>query len=658
MPAPMIDRALATARSLAAALPLATEKGKDNHTGREFDFVPARELVRAAGVVLPQASLSLRARGESVSQWGLTVTYRLTHADGDFDEWTAVTPLSQSVRPELAIDWARTHSLKAAIRSLLWIGSAEAPDPCETGQPKATEQRSQRQVQEDERRARSGAALPERNGSGRSTKTSRATAALADSMVDTPVSIEHGDEEREKEAAMDLEAARLAAQPTKVPPVSDPDWYEDAPKAQAHQKPTPIVPPHVANGYRPDLGEKPYVAAEERRCRMVCPHGSRCRLDAGHEEEGWGCSHLPAPEGCACNEPNEPMPDGPTRIPASSSGAPRSGVLDSVEEKAKSPAAEATGPSASDAGPDLSPPAPADLSAGGDGSQPDAPDAPSGGEQGAVSEPPAPATPGAGAPPACGARDPVSPRACDRPAGHDGDHEDSRIPVDPYPPPALSEPAACGSCFDLLPEDGGPCQSTECQARRAKEAAASKLTPEDARARFGHGSPEHRDAIRRRAAEKGEATCSVHGWVLVRDALGEDIAPWCTECTDLRREGGASPEETPHALPASAEWKESPAERTSIDAAAAQGRKDRAARWGLCPPRSVTTRTKVEACALCGLDVDSGPYRQGVEGDPSDLTKKRRGSKPVGRAHQACVDALARGEDPKSEGAEAPGASA
>ncbi len=120
----------------------------------------ASELVRAAGIVLPQVGLSLRARDESVSEWGLTVTYRLTHVDGASDEWVTVTPLSQSVRPELAVSWARTHSLGAAIRSLLWVGGAEDPDPCETGQPsKPVESRTRAQIQEDERRAKSGAAL-------------------------------------------------------------------------------------------------------------------------------------------------------------------------------------------------------------------------------------------------------------------------------------------------------------------------------------------------------------------------------------------------------------------------------------------------------------------------------------------------------------------
>lgn len=33
------------------------------------------------------------------------------------------------------------------------------------------------------------------------------------------------------------------------------------------------------------------------RCPMVCPHGDRCRLEAGHEH---GCSHTY----CTCNEPN------------------------------------------------------------------------------------------------------------------------------------------------------------------------------------------------------------------------------------------------------------------------------------------------------------------------------------------------------------------
>lgn len=52
-----------------------------------------------------------------------------------------------------------------------------------------------------------------------------------------------------------------------------------------------------------------YVAPDEKRCRMVCPHGDRCRLDAGHENEVFaggipvGCSHLV----CPCNEPNAPM---------------------------------------------------------------------------------------------------------------------------------------------------------------------------------------------------------------------------------------------------------------------------------------------------------------------------------------------------------------
>jgi hypothetical protein len=50
-----------------------------------------------------------------------------------------------------------------------------------------------------------------------------------------------------------------------------------------------------------------YVASNEKRCPQTCPHGDRCRLDAGHEKEDFegtdipvGCSHLH----CPCNLPN------------------------------------------------------------------------------------------------------------------------------------------------------------------------------------------------------------------------------------------------------------------------------------------------------------------------------------------------------------------
>lgn len=39
------------------------------------------------------------------------------------------------------------------------------------------------------------------------------------------------------------------------------------------------------------------------RCTSTCPHGDRCRLDAGHEAE-YGHSH----DDCPCNEPNVYVP--------------------------------------------------------------------------------------------------------------------------------------------------------------------------------------------------------------------------------------------------------------------------------------------------------------------------------------------------------------
>lgn len=60
----------------------------------------------------------------------------------------------------------------------------------------------------------------------------------------------------------------------------------------------------------PETSREVFVAADDVRCKMVCPHGDRCRLEAGHEQgvfEGTGipvgCSHLM----CPCNEPNGPL---------------------------------------------------------------------------------------------------------------------------------------------------------------------------------------------------------------------------------------------------------------------------------------------------------------------------------------------------------------
>jgi hypothetical protein len=757
MPAPMIDRALATARSLAAALPLATEKGKDNHTGREFDFVPARELVRAAAVVLPQASLSLRARGESVSQWGLTVTYRLTHADGDFDEWTSVTPLSQAVRPELAIDWARTASLKAAIRGLLWIGAAESPDPCETGQPKLAESRTQRQAQEDERREKKGLEPYHRNGSGRSTKASRATAALADAMSESPVAVELGDEEREKEAAMDLEAARLAAEPSSLPPVKDPDWLEDEPKAQAHQKPAPDVDRRgdwywqVYSQHRDACALCGDMTTMER-----CPDGAALFVRyTDHQAKRLAAELAGGPDS---NQPASP----PVATPTGSMDGDE-GEVTPTKESVSEAAHSTTLPSANanahaSAGGQMTEGSPSNAGpSGGGGLSPAAGSAvgglpagaPSGGEQGAVVEPPASedCPSGAGAPPApslveaaaalmdaAGAaldakwkHGPGSPEHLEARARADKAREGLRAAElvtcltdgSPVPVPGLECPE-CGSRVEV----GVEAWETD-TGIPAEEGCYVGCEMED------EGEEEHRYLQSDWQEVRDKATAwairALRRAVEPRSRCAECDAPLAAdseECPDPECPTNAGPQEGP-TLPAPGwmaepAWpgdtptpaedvqreqpKPTPAQRLAAamlddpsdpepvkpeqvaslaagiaaaepslgassfvawlkksttpgpieQAATVQGRKDRAARWGLCPQKSVTTRTKVEPCALCALDVDSGPYRQGVEGDPSDLTKKRRGSKPVGRAHQACVDALARGEDPREEGAEAP----
>ncbi len=59
------------------------------------------------------------------------------------------------------------------------------------------------------------------------------------------------------------------------------------------------------------------VSLHRGRCRRVCPHGSRCRLEAGHVRDVFpgtntpvGCNHAPPPVGCDCNGPNvEPQPN-------------------------------------------------------------------------------------------------------------------------------------------------------------------------------------------------------------------------------------------------------------------------------------------------------------------------------------------------------------
>jgi hypothetical protein len=631
MPAPMIDRALATARSLAAALPLATEKGRDHHTGREFDFVPARELVRAAAVVLPQASLSLRARGESVSQWGLTVTYRLTHADGDFDEWTSVTPLSQAVRPELAIDWARTASLKAAIRGLLWIGAAESPDPCETGQPKLAESRTQRQVQEDERREKKGLEPYHRNGSGRSTKASRATAALADAMSESPVAVELGDEEREKEAAMDLEAKRLAALPSSLPLVKDPDWLEeDEPKAQAHQKPDAF---ECCSCWR--VG----TAAEMRRteaghawiCRDcdACVARIQARIGGGPDQPA--SPPVATPSGSLDGDEGEVTPVSPSVL---TGGALHNDARAAEPRSAQADGTVARDPIPPDAATPASSPLPEQSSSpalSGDIKSPSVlvvrnnqgglpPGAPLGGECGAVVEPPASGDcpSGAGAPPAhectCSANLLMLTGLV---------HQDG-CPYAKAPAPASDEEDPDAWRSRVSPE-----VAARYDAADAAEAASLRERVE------ALGYVLHADGTKGRMRVTEPTTGTVHR-IHLNDAKPGDVEAWIREREGELRRADFLAHQGGMGGPLSAPSEEQvnvvsnvATSAVSIEALQATA-KDLLARF----KKAHRAKDDKGTCLLCGERIEGGDFYRGPR---------------FGAAHEDCITEVQAGRDPKCD---------
>jgi hypothetical protein len=153
-------------------------------------------------------------------------------------------------------------------------------------------------------------------------------------------------------------------------------------------------------------------------------------------------------------------------------------------------------------------------------------------------------------------------------------------------PPAI-EPVACGSCFDLLPEDGGPCMSALCVAARARA-----------------GSP------------------LAEGLRVLRH-LGEEGEPTDAEVREVMAEGLG--------------------ERAEV-----LGRKDRAARWGLCKLRKANGHGGPWTCAECGEAIETEEYREGL--DETKVPKKgRRSSKPAGRCHEECRRELAAGRDPRAE---------
>lgn len=155
-----IERALYSARLLADKDP-PKKTGKGKRDGREFTFAPAAEYMRVARTVLPLAGLMLRPLDAVVCPEGLTRTYRLTHdATGLSEEWSTTTPMDRSVRQDLAAVWARTHSLVAVVKDLLWPDEEDVPDTSEA--PVADDP----VALEDKRRAARAAAAPDRNNRG------------------------------------------------------------------------------------------------------------------------------------------------------------------------------------------------------------------------------------------------------------------------------------------------------------------------------------------------------------------------------------------------------------------------------------------------------------------------------------------------------------
>jgi hypothetical protein len=398
----MIDQSLAQARALIGAPGGVAPPAREKFTaadGRTFTKVPAKEWRRLLNESMPRVNLVLVTADEALAPNDvLTVTFTLSHAWGDTRTLTRAEPLPPAPSKSLAKQWAHTRAVNAVARTLLWQWDDEDED--ETEGQKPAEQRTQRQVQEDERRESKGLEPYHRNGSGRSTKASRATAALADAMSESPVAVELGDEEREKEAAMDLEAKRLAALPSSLPPVKDPDWLEDEPKAQTHQKPLLAI----CCGQPGDAHSE--AECERRNTQPASPP-------------------VATPTGSMDGDEGEVTPDSPSVL--TGGATPQPAPLPSVPraETGATPLADASSvgaPSPDAAAPASSPLPEASSSpalSGGDINSPSVlvvrnnqgglpPGAPLGGECGAVVEPPASedCPSGAGAPPASDEEDP------------------------------------------------------------------------------------------------------------------------------------------------------------------------------------------------------------------------------------------------------------
>jgi hypothetical protein len=439
---PLLAAALVKAQAevqSAARNEINPEKGYSFASADEIVSVAKAALTTAKLALVPTGSTLVEVEGPPGRRTDLVRRWWIVHESGAYLDVPAVMPVCW-VRgePDKSVAACDTFSLAYQLRDLLCIprrmvGETEVDkrppasrvedDPVALEDMRRAERQAKRrddpaavaQAEKDAQDATEGGAVVARP-TGRSTKASRATAALADSMSDVPVTVELGDVEREEEERQAKRAADLAAEPSSLPPVKDPDWYEDAPKAQAHplpvqgrkDEPRPYVPmapvpATLANGvsvfvcgYDRD-GNMLVEEQGTKAKRWVSPGEwpNDARADSSRTGMHLAVARPDQPASPPVATPSGSMDGDEGEVTPDSSSTSTSGAIPSTAEATPSPAAEATAHQ-----PPSVPPSPSSPS--GEPSDEGRPTgAPAGGESGAVSEPPAAGTaPAAGAPPA------------------------------------------------------------------------------------------------------------------------------------------------------------------------------------------------------------------------------------------------------------------
>lgn len=629
---PTFEQCLVLARQVAAQdPPKKTSKWRDPVTGRDGTTAPPEEMRRVGRAALTSAGLFLRALDSTVGPDGLTQHWRLTHmATGLREEWATTTPLNPDVPPDLAVKWARSQSLVGVLHDLLWPEGEEVPDPSE----RPRESRTQRQVQEDARRAKTGAHLPDRNERGEPAKPSESKTIVMPEAKGFAATKREAEWRANAQAAAGVDDAALPS----------PDEL-------------PVFPPVGATEPKTEVIEPPLVA-ESHRVWVVSTKSPASPPPTPSQDEGIGAKGGEATP-----------PDG-----AVSSGAP------STETPSAAPAPEA--PSAPPAGevPEKSAPA------GGTGQDNQVA---AGASEASVLPP---------AVPAPAAADPSTNswcEECDHPGHAPGSclyctsHPEAESCSGP-PRPAVHRnavdmeawpPALRGDFWergftlqrttdkpghmDVLRDDVVVAEGLSGEAARAwlheqeekeREAATwARHAPDD----------ETREALR--ALEEDDIPTPEPAWSGDEGKPAEEVAatqppkaidvgpawdgtgPLCCTCGGKHMVvdcplAEASPEEQAAAMEAA---------RRTAERRDATERRERAARWSKCPLKKA--RASKGPCVGCGNDVEGGDsFREGLPVPAEGHIVKRRSSKPTGVMHEACREDLAAGRDPRSESEEAP----